>query len=71
MTEASNHPAYQEIINLGPEVIPLLLQDLEKNETHWFIALRKITGVNPIPGSAAGNIPQMVQAWVRWGREHG
>ncbi len=71
MTAASDHPAYREIINLGPEVVPLLLRDLEENETHWFIALRRITGVNPIPASAAGNIPQMVEAWLRWARDNG
>jgi hypothetical protein len=71
MTAASNHPAYQEIIRLGPVAVPLLLRDLEANETHWFIALRQITGANPIPPSAAGNIPQMVEAWLRWARDNG
>jgi hypothetical protein len=71
MTAASNHPAYQEIINLGPEVVPLLLRDLEENETHWFIALRQITGVNPIPPSAAGTIPEMVKAWLHWAKDNG
>jgi hypothetical protein len=70
MTAASHHPAYQEIIQLGPAVVPLLLRDLEKNDGHWFIALRQITGVNPIPPSAAGNIPEMVRAWLRWAREN-
>jgi hypothetical protein len=71
MTAASHHPAYQEIINLGPEVLPYLLRDLEENETHWFIALRKITGINPIPSSASGNVPKMVEAWLQWARENG
>jgi len=70
MTAASNHPAYQEIISLGQEVVPLLLRDLEENETHWFLALRQITGANPIPQSAAGDIPKMVQAWLRWAKDN-
>jgi hypothetical protein len=70
-TLRNNHPAYREIINLGPEVIPLLFKDLEENHTHWFCALREITGANPVPEAAAGNIPQMVEAWLQWGREHG
>jgi len=71
MTAASNHPAYQEIIRLGQAVVPLLLRDLEENQGHWFIALREITSVNPIPPSAAGNIPEMVNAWLSWAKDNG
>jgi hypothetical protein len=70
-TVRSNHPAYQEIINLGPEVVPLLLRDMEENHTHWFTALRRITGADPAPESAAGNIPQMVEAWLDWAKDKG
>src|SRR5438552_12230182 len=58
----NNHPAYHEIIRMGPEVVPLMLRDMEENHTHWFYALRQITGADPIPASAAGNIPRMVAA---------
>ncbi len=71
MTAASDHPAYQEIMNLGPEVIPYLLRDLEENETHWFKALRTLTGANPVPASAAGNVPRMVAGWLQWARDNG
>ncbi len=57
MDEAESHPAYQEIIRLGSEVVPLLLRDLEENHTHWFAALKAITGVWPAPASAAGTSP--------------
>jgi hypothetical protein len=71
MKAASEHPAYQEIISLGVDVVPLLLRDLKDTQRHWFIALHQITGANPIPDSAAGNIPKMVEAWLQWGKEHG
>jgi hypothetical protein len=71
MSEANSHPAYQEIIRLGPDVVPLLLRDLEENHTHWFGALRGITGANPVPAAAAGNIPKMAEAWLRWAADHG
>lgn len=71
MEESSAHPAYQQIVGLGPEVVPLLLRDLEQNHTHWFDALQAITGVDPIPASAGGNIPQMVEAWLHWAKDHG
>jgi hypothetical protein len=71
MEESDNHPAYQQIIRLGPEVIPLMLRDLADNHTHWFTALEAITGAKPIPELAAGDIPQMVDAWLRWAKDHG
>jgi hypothetical protein len=70
-TIRNSHPAYQEIIGMGPPVVPLLLRDLEENQTHGFCALREITGANPIPVPAAGNITQMVNAWLQWARENG
>ena len=70
-TVRNNHPAYREIISLGVDVVPLLLRDLEDNHTHWFCALREITGANPIPELAAGNIPQMAEAWLRWAKDNG
>jgi hypothetical protein len=71
MAEANNHVAYQEIISMGPQVMPLLLQDLEKTHSHWFGALRAITGANPVPPTAAGNVPLMVEAWLRWAKDNG
>ena len=71
-TLRNNHPAYREIIGLGEEVVPLLLRDLEENHTHWFLlAPREITGAEPIPESAAGNVPKMVEAWLRWAKDNG
>lgn len=71
MDDADSHPAYQEIIRLGPEVVPLLLRDLAENHTHWFGALEAITGARPVPASAAGNVPRMVEAWLHWAKVNG
>ncbi len=65
------HPAYQEIIGMGPAVVPLLLADLEKTGRHWFWALKVITGSNPVPAADRGNIATVTQAWLRWGKERG
>ena len=67
----NNHPAYREIISMGQEVVPLLLRDLEANQTHWFRALHEITGADPIRASDAGNIAKMAEAWLAWARENG
>src|SRR5438270_61437 len=66
-----NHPAYLELIGLGPAVVPFLLRDLQQNERHWFSALHRITGANPVAEQDAGNIPRMVEAWLQWAHEHG
>ena len=71
MEEADRHPAYQEIIRLGPEVVPLLLRDLADNHTHWFTALEAITGARPLSAAVAGNIPGMAEAWLRWAKDNG
>ncbi len=71
MEESERHPAYQEIIRLGSAVVPLLLRDLADNHTHWFAALEAITGAQPVPASLAGNIPRIVEAWLRWAEDNG
>ena len=65
------HPAYQQIIGMGKTAIPLILRDLKETREDWFWALTAITGENPIPAQAAGNIKEMTEAWLRWGRDKG
>src|SRR5206468_1692307 len=64
-------PAYQQIIDLGPAVVPLLLRELEREPDFWFAALRTLTGVNPVPPTSRGKVREMAQAWVDWGRTQG
>ena len=65
------HPAYQQIIDLGEPVIPLLLAELKREPDFWFAALQKLTGVDPVPKENAGKIKLMAQAWLEWGRQKG
>jgi len=67
----TSHPAYQEIIDLGAAVIPLLLQELEREPDHWFVALHTLTGVNPAPESTKGKVREMAGAWLRWAHDNG
>ena len=66
-----NHPAFQEIIGLGPSVVPLLLRDLEERPRLWVWALPAITGADPVAVPDRGNIARMSEAWLRWGRANG
>jgi hypothetical protein len=63
------HPAHQAVIALGMPVVPLLLRDMEARYTHWFMALRAITGENPVRREHAGRVPLMVEDWLAWGRQ--
>jgi hypothetical protein len=65
------HPAFQEIVAMGPAVIPHLLRELEQRTGHWHRALRRITGTDPVPPADQGNIAKAAEAWLQWGREHG
>jgi hypothetical protein len=66
-----DHPAYQGIIALGPDVVPLLLRDLAKHHHDWFWALHLVTGADPIPPQERGDWSAMTQTWLDWGRAHG
>jgi hypothetical protein len=70
-SKRDNHPAYQEVIALGPPLVPFLLRDLERTHRHWFAALSAITKANPVAPEDAGNIGKMVEAWLAWGKQQG
>ncbi|MGB3310361.1 MAG: hypothetical protein WBA86_11510 [Nodosilinea sp.] len=65
------HPAYQKIIAMGQDAVPLMLEDLQTNLSHWFWALYVITGANPVKPEDEGRIAKMAEAWLEWGRNHG
>jgi len=64
-------PSYQRIISLGHRIVPLIISELRDRPDHWFWALQSITGVNPIPDAAAGNLRLMTRAWLEWARGEG
>lgn len=74
ITEAALCPAYQRILGMGPDVVPLLLQQLKSEgdePDHWFWALKAITGADPVPNEDRGNLKRMAAAWLQWGSQQG
>lgn len=65
------HPAYQAIIGMGPDAIPMILQELHDNSGYWYWALKAISNEDPVPPSDRGVIKKMKAAWLRWGQERG
>lgn len=64
------HPAYQRIIGMGQDAIPLVLNEMQRQPGHWFWALRAISGADPVPAEHIGNVAAMTDDWLGWGREH-
>jgi hypothetical protein len=65
------HPAYQNIIGMGLDAVPLLLRELATSPDRWFWALRAITEEDPVPVQDRGNSEAMTRAWLEWGKERG
>lgn len=70
LSTITQHPAYQAVIALGDEVVPVLLAQLYRRPEPWFSALKAITGTDPVRPDQRGNMRAMTDAWLRWGREH-
>jgi hypothetical protein len=62
---------YQRIIGMGLLVVPLILEELQREPDQWFWALEAITEQNPVPREAAGRVCLMAQAWIEWGKQQG
>jgi hypothetical protein len=70
-TELVLHPAYQQIIGMGRDVLPLLFSELRTNPDHWFWALKSITGEDPVAPADRGKLRSMALAWLDWAGRHG
>ena len=53
---------------MGPDVVPFILAELEKEMGHWFPALYAITEADPVPEEDRGNMKKMRDAWLAWGK---
>ncbi|HZT40925.1 MAG TPA: hypothetical protein VFA07_01985 [Chthonomonadaceae bacterium] len=70
-TAIAMHPAYQQIIGMGPAALPFILRELDQGSDHWYWALSCITGANPVPPEQKGQHQKMREAWLQWAREQG
>ena len=62
------HRAYQEIIGMGKEAIPMILQNLNEAPAQWFWALRSISRESPVRPEDRGDVDAMTAAWLEWGK---
>lgn len=71
LTKKITHPAYLEIIGMGPVALPMILKRLEVDPGYWFTALRALSGIDPVGPDARGSYKATRQAWLNWGRARG
>jgi len=64
ITKTAMHESYQEIIGMGPKVLPLIFEELARHGGHWFWALQRITRENPASGCS--DFEQARSAWLAW-----
>ena len=65
------HPCYQQIMAMGPDVISMILADLQQKPAYWFWALQSLTGKNPVTPDIQGDIEAITEAWLSWGKVNG
>ena len=70
-SRAAEHPALQEIISMGQPAVPLILKRMQSQGGHWFEALHRITGEDPVNPRDRGNIVAMQKSWLDWGKRNG
>jgi len=70
-TEVAMNPAYQLIIGMGAEALPMILEDLRQNSGHWYWALKAISSEDPVVPRDRGSIKKMKGAWLQWGETKG
>lgn len=64
------HPDYQRIMAMGPDVIPLILQDLSRQSAHWFWALHNLVPPGQDPAEGLTTMTAARRAWLDWGRDN-
>lgn len=69
-SKRAKHSAYRKIIEMGMAVVPFIIADLREGPEHWFIALREITGANPVKSGHRGAVGLMAGDWVRWWKKN-
>jgi hypothetical protein len=60
----SKREQYRNVVKLGKSVLSLLI---ERKSYIWNIALKEITGVEPIGEKSS----EITDFWVKWGKENG
>ena len=71
LSEIEQHDALQRIIGMGKSVIPLILQELDRNPSWLLMALDALVDNPPdLDECSQGGVLESTQAWIEWGKRH-
>lgn len=66
------HPARQEIVSMGKQIVPTVLQNIDRYTIALSGILVELTGENPVKKSEhVGRVKFIAEDWKVWGREKG
>jgi hypothetical protein len=74
ITSIAMMPAYQSIIGMGDDAIPLIIARLRSegdDPDQWFWALKHITQEDPVDPQDRGDFSKMARTWIRWAEDEG
>lgn len=71
LTDIVTHRAHLQILAMGTDVVPLILDRIQRKPGLWFDALCLLTREDPVTEDIRGNIDAMTEAWLEWGRRNG
>src|SRR5262245_62516420 len=64
-----DHPAYREIVRLGPAVIPWIIEHYRIETLPWGFALQEITGIQMIANPNEFSPSGVRRRWLEWWQE--
>jgi hypothetical protein len=63
--------ALLQIIGMGTDAIPFLLQRVANGHSEWIYALKCITGQDAESPDMHGDEDRVIDAWISWGKRNG
>ena len=71
LSEIEEHETFQEIVEMGQSVIPLVLQELSEKPSWLLLALDALVEEPPILEASEGGLLDSANAWIEWGKKIG
>jgi hypothetical protein len=65
------HYAYKKILNMGTDIIPLLLENIDNSWLPMCVLEDLIKDHSHIPYEHYGNFPNLQKDWLKWGKDNG
>ena len=67
MKETIDDPSFRKIVDMGPQIIPWVINEIRHTPDFLMLALHFVVpNENPVPASSRGKIGEMVDAWLSW-----